>query len=131
MKDYDRIINEQLQNGIIEQVYPSLMEPHDQRIHYLSHHPVVHENATTTKVRIVMDASAKITADAPSLNECLYTLPSLTRDIIDILIRFRWYRIGIVSDIEKAFHMIHVDEKHLMHYGSYGCRILIQWTPSF
>ena len=61
---------------------------------------------------IVMDASAKITADAPSLNKCLYTGPSLTRDILDILVRFRWYRIGIVSDIEKAFHMIHVDEKH-------------------
>ena len=111
LKEYDRIINEQLQNGIIEQVYP-LVEPHDQRVHYLSHHPVVREDAATTKVRIVMDASAKITADTPSLNECLYTGPSLTRDIIDILIRFRWYRIGIVSDIEKAFHMIHVDEKH-------------------
>ena len=70
------------------------------------------EDAATTKVRIVMDVSAKITADAPSVNECLYTEPSLTRDIIDILIRFRWYRIGILSDIEKSFHMIHVDEKH-------------------
>ena len=112
LKEYDRIINEQLQNGIIEQVYPSLVEPHDQRVHYLSHHRVVREDAATTKVRIVMDASAKITADAPSLNECLYTEPSLTRDIIDILIGFRWYGIGIVSDIEKAFQIIHVDEKH-------------------
>ena len=65
------------------------MEPHDQRVHYLSHHPVVREDAVTTKVRIVMDASAKITADTLILNECLYTGPSLTRDIIDILIRFR------------------------------------------
>ena len=82
LKEYDRKINEQLQSGIIEQVYPSLMKPHDQRVHYLSHHPVVRENADTTKVRIVMDASAKITADTPSLNECLYTGPSLTCDII-------------------------------------------------
>ena len=78
----------------------------------LRHHRVVREDAATTKVRIVMDASAKITADSPSLNECLYTGPCLTRDIIDILIRFKWYRIGVVSDIEKAFHMIHADEKH-------------------
>ena len=121
LKEYYNIINEQLQNRIIEQVCPSLMEPHDQRVHYLSHHPVMREDAVTTKVRIVMDASAKITADAPNLNECLYTGPSLTLDIIDILIRSRWYRIGIlirsrwyriVSDIEKAFHMIQVDEKH-------------------
>ena len=69
LKKYDRIINEQLQNGIIEQVCASLMEPHDQKVHYLSHHPVVREDAATTNVRIVMDASAKITADASSLNE--------------------------------------------------------------
>ena len=67
LKEYDRIINKQLQNGIIEQVYPSLMKHHDQRVHYLSHHPVVREDAATTKVRIVMDASAKITADAPTV----------------------------------------------------------------
>ena len=111
MKEYNRIIDEQLQNRIIEQVYP-LVEPHDQRVHYLSHHPVVRDNAATTRVRVVIDASAKITADTPSLNECLYAGPTLTRDIIDILVRFRWYRVGTVSDIEKAFHMIHVDEKH-------------------
>ena len=35
LKEYNRIINEQLQSGIIEQVYPSLVEPHDQRVHYL------------------------------------------------------------------------------------------------
>ena len=44
------------------------------------------------------------------MNKRLYTWPSLTRNIIDILIRYRWYRIGIVSDIEKAFHIIHVDD---------------------
>ena len=90
LKEYDRVINEQLQNGIIEQVYTSLVEPHDQRVHYLSHHPVVREDAATPKVRIVMDAIAKITANAPSLNECLYTGPSLTRDIIDILMCCYW-----------------------------------------
>ena len=101
LKEYDRKINEQLQDGIIEQVYPSLMEPNDQRVHYLSHHLIVLEDAATTKVRIVMDASAEITTDAPNRNECLYTGQGLTRDIINILIKFRWYRIGIVSDIEK------------------------------
>ena len=70
------------------------MEPHDQRVHYLGYHPVVHEDAATTKVRIVMDASAKITTDAPSLNECLYTGPSLTRDIIDI----NSYKIQVVQN---------------------------------
>ena len=38
----------------------------------ISHHSVVREDAATTKMRIVMDVSAKITADAPSLNECMF-----------------------------------------------------------
>ena len=101
LKEYDRIINEQLQNGIIEQVYPSLMEPHDQRLQRLQR---VH------------------------CHECLYTGPSLTRDII---IKFRWYRIGIVSDVEKGFHMIHVDEKHRDALWFLWCRILIQKAVSF
>ena len=88
MKEYGRIINGQLQNGIIEQVYPFSVELYDQRVHYPSRHPVVREDVATTKVRIVMDANAKITAEAPSLNECLDTGPSLTPDII--VSRHQW-----------------------------------------
>ena len=43
------------------------------RIHYLPYHAVVRQDKSTTKLRIVYDASAK--ADGPSLNECLYTGP--------------------------------------------------------
>ena len=69
------------------------------------------EDALTTKVRVVMDGSAKVNAEAPSLNECLYTGPSLTPNILNILLRFRWFKVPIISDIEKAFHMIRVDER--------------------
>ena len=81
------------------------------RVHYLSHHCVVRQDATTTKVRVVLDGSAKTSAASPSLNECLYTGPSLTPNILDILLRFRSYKVALVSDVEKAFHMIHVDER--------------------
>ena len=69
------------------------------------------EDALSTKVRVVMDGSAKVNAEPPSLNECLYTGPSLTPNILNILLRFRWFKIPIISDIEKAFHMIRVDER--------------------
>ena len=81
------------------------------KVHYLSHHAVVREDALTTKVRVVMDGSAKVNAEAPSLNECLYTGPSLTPNILNILLRFRWFKVPIISNIEKAFHMIRVDER--------------------
>ena len=109
--EYDRVIQEQAQMGIIEEVKPSLINQMQDRVHYLSHHAVVRKEALTTKVRVVMDGSAKVKANAPSLNECLHTGPSLTPNILDILLRFRWFKVALVSDIEKAFHMISVNER--------------------
>ena len=64
---------------------PSLENSKTTKVHYLSHHAVVREDALTTKVRVVMDGSAKVNAEALSLNECLYTGPSLTTNILNIL----------------------------------------------
>ena len=111
LREYDRVIQEQSRMGIIEAVQPTLINHMKDRVHYLSHHAVVRKEALTTKVRVVMDGSAKVQANAPSLNECLHTGPSLTPNILDILIRFRWFKVALVSDIEKAFHMITVDEQ--------------------
>ena len=69
------------------------------------------ERKSSQRKSDVMDGSAKVKANAPSLNECLYTGPSLTPNILHILLRFGWFNVALVSDVEKAFHMITVDEK--------------------
>uniref|UniRef100_A0AAF5PII9 Uncharacterized protein n=1 Tax=Wuchereria bancrofti TaxID=6293 RepID=A0AAF5PII9_WUCBA len=46
-------------------------------IHYLPHHGVLTPNKSTTKMRIVYDASAHL-RDSKSLNEVLYRGPTLT-----------------------------------------------------
>lgn len=78
-------------------------------VHYLPHHPVVLQDKQTTKVRVVYDASAREKV-GPSLNDCLYSVPSLSETISDILIRFRCHKTALVGDIEKAFLMISVAE---------------------
>ena len=47
-----------------------VQEPHSDGVNCLSQSEVVHQDNTTTKLRIVYDASAK--SDGPSLNDCLH-----------------------------------------------------------
>ncbi|XP_065675638.1 uncharacterized protein LOC136091853 [Hydra vulgaris] len=79
-------------------------------VHYLPHRPVIREDKVTTKMRMVFDASA--TNSGPSLNDCLYSGPSLTTLLYEVLIRFCVNKIAFIADIEKAFLNISISEKH-------------------
>ena len=78
LAEYDSIIQDQLAKNIIEIVPepPAITTDHT---HYLPHHTVVRQDKSTSKLRIVYDASAKSTG--PSLNECLYTGPKFGQSI--------------------------------------------------
>ena len=105
-EQYDHTIKEQLEKGIIETIDP--LEPTASKVHYLPHHAMVQTDKTTTKLRMVYDASARSTG--PSLNNCLHKGPKFNQPILDLLLRFRLYRIALTADIEKAFLMISVDD---------------------
>ena len=107
LKEYDDIIQDQLGRGVIKAV-PS-GEPPPRVTHYLPHHAVVRRDKSTTKVRVVYDASAK-SANSPSLNDCLLKGPKFNQLIFDLLLRFRSYKIALTADLEKAFLMVSVDE---------------------
>ena len=100
LQEYDHIIKEQLQSGIIE---PVVELERSEKIHYLPHHAVVRKEAKTTKVRVVYDASCKESKNSLSLNDCLHVGPPLTPLLFDILLRFREKRVALTADIEKAF----------------------------
>ncbi|XP_062715823.1 uncharacterized protein LOC134291718 [Aedes albopictus] len=72
---------------------------------YLPHHPVVKEASTTTKVRVVFDASCK-TATGVSLNDVLLVGPVVQEDLRSIILRCRTKQIMLVSDVEKMFRQI-------------------------
>ena len=103
LQHYDRIIHEQLKSDFIEEV-PSNSTVHnsDSKIHYLAHHAVI-KDSLTTPLRIVFNCSAKASKHSPSLNECLYSGPSLINELCSVLMRFRLNRYACVADISKAF----------------------------
>ena len=104
---YDGILKEQMQKGIIEEV-----DEHQSssRQHYLPHHCVA-KDSTTTKLRLVYDASARLSSTSPSLNDCLYRGPVLLPDLAGVLLRFRLNKIAISSDVEKAFLQLSLAEE--------------------
>ena len=81
-----------------------------EKVHYLPHQAVVRQDAKTTKVRVVYDASAEDSKSKMSLNDCLHVGPSLNHLLIDLLLRFRVNRVALVADIEKAFLNVSVDK---------------------
>ena len=103
LAEYDSIIKAQEKTGIIEKVSPNESISNETKIHYVPRQAVVRKDATTTKLRIVYDASAKSHKSAVALNDCLEAGPSLNPLLFDILLRFREKRIAIVANIEKAF----------------------------
>ncbi len=112
LTEYSTIIQDQLDKGIIELVsQPSLSLSNSDRVHYLPHHGVVRQDKSTSKLRIVYDASAKSTG--PSLNECLYTGPKFGQSIFDIILRYRLQLVALAGDIEKAFLMHERDRDSL------------------
>ena len=110
LKEYNKIITDQLESRIIEELNLLMDCPEPGKVHYLPHHPMIREQAETTKIRVVYDAFAKLRTDTPSLNQCLNIGPSLILTIFDILLRFRWNRIAVTADFKSAFLMINIAE---------------------
>ncbi|XP_058447634.1 uncharacterized protein LOC131428013 [Malaya genurostris] len=81
---------------------------------YLPHHPVVKESSTTTRLRVVFDASCK-TSSGVSLNEALMVGPVIQEDLRSIILCCRTKQIMMVADVEKMFRQIYVkpEERYL------------------
>lgn len=72
---------------------------------YIPHHCVLRPESTTTKLRVVFDASAKASSGL-SLNEIMYTGPTVQGDLFGMLLRFRLPRFVFCTDIEKMYRQI-------------------------
>ena len=105
---YDEVFRELEASGIIQEV-PAEEMGTSGPVYYLPHHPVVREQSLSTKVRPVFDASCK-GLNGVSLNDCMETGPKLIPDLVQILLRFRRWRLGMTADIQKAFLMIELDK---------------------
>lgn len=78
--------------------------------YYIPHHAVVNASSTTTKVRVVFDASCKTDTDT-SLNDLQLVGPTIQSDLFSLLVKFRKNNIVLTADIKKMYRQIKLHEE--------------------
>lgn len=99
------VMNEYFELEHAEPLPPADLEKPTNEIFYLLMHAVRKEHSTTTKVRVVFDASAK-SSSGTSVNDILLVGPTIHPPLIDVLLRFRSHRVALTADVSKMYRAI-------------------------
>ncbi|XP_075157647.1 uncharacterized protein LOC142230914 [Haematobia irritans] len=103
-EEYDRVLLEYIS---LDHMRPlkystsSFEGPH----YYMPHHAVLKPESTSTKVRVVFNASS-ITSNGNSLNDVLHVGPVLQRDLTVLILKWRFFRYVFNGDIQKMYRQI-------------------------
>lgn len=102
-EQYSEAIRDAIERGHLVRVERTLKNSH-----YIPHHAVF-KNSTTTKLRTVYNASQR-TSNGKSLNEQLAIGKMSQPTILDLMLRWRTFKVALIADIEKMFKQIKLDE---------------------
>ncbi|XP_062714118.1 uncharacterized protein LOC134290907 [Aedes albopictus] len=80
--------------------------------YYMPHHAVLRPSSSSTKLRVVFDASAKASPSDVALNQALLVGATVQNDIFVILIRFWKHFVVFTADVLKMFRQIKVVPAH-------------------
>ncbi|XP_036340744.1 uncharacterized protein LOC118750117 [Rhagoletis pomonella] len=122
---YDNVLEEYLQLNHMEVVesYEKITKGKYTSF-YLPHHAVIKPEKLTTKVRVVFNAS-KCTSSGNSLNDVLYTGPTLQPDLMLLILNWRMFKYVFNGDVEKMYRQI------LVHKNDQDFqRIIFRNSPS-
>ncbi|XP_055846062.1 uncharacterized protein LOC129912000 [Episyrphus balteatus] len=108
---YSKVISEYLSLNHMRKVTPlERIEEGQVKSFYLPHHAVIKPESTSTKVRVVFNAS-NASSNGVSLNDLLYPGPILQQDLSSLIIRWRFYKYVFNADIEKMYRQILVNPR--------------------
>ena len=77
------------------------------QVFYLPMHIVQKESSSTTKIRAVFDAKS---STGVSLNDTLLVGPTVHSPLVDVLLRFRLYRIALTTDVSRMYRAVELTE---------------------
>ncbi|XP_077256688.1 uncharacterized protein LOC143894368 [Temnothorax americanus] len=108
-QSYNAFMQDYLDSG--HMTIASEAAPPDGRVYYLPHHGVHKLDSTTTKLRVVFDASAK-GPNGLSLNDTILSGPKLQPDIVAVLLLFRAKPVALTADVKQMFRQIWITPEH-------------------
>ncbi len=116
-EDFSEAVLEYASLGHAELVPLSELNHPTEDVYFLPMHGVFKESSTTTKLRVVFDASAA-SSTGHSLNDILIPGPISYPPLINVLLRFRLHKVGLTADISKMFREValHPQDKDLHRF---------------
>ncbi|XP_055622822.1 uncharacterized protein LOC129766324 [Toxorhynchites rutilus septentrionalis] len=108
-QQYDEFIEEYVHLGHCKEINEKQDKDGIQKW-YLPHHAVLRPSSSSTKCRVVFDASAKV--GGRSLNDEMMIGPTIQPDLLTIILRFRKHRYVLSADIAKMYRQVLVDSCH-------------------
>lgn len=96
----------------------------DKDAYFIPYQIVVRPTSTSTKVRVVFNASAK-SKDQLSLNDILMKGPQLQPDIMTVMTKFRKHKVAFSADIRMMYRQIRIDDNDCKFQ-----RILWRYSPN-
>lgn len=105
-EEYKKFISEFLTLGHAHYVNPQPTEGY-----YMPHHAVFKAESSSTKLRVVFNASSK-TSTGVSLNDVMLVGPVVQPDLISVILRFRSFQYAITADITKMYRQVNVKSKY-------------------
>ena len=100
--------------GHAKSVPLEVMKKPSNEVCYMPMHAVWKDSSTTTKLRVVFDASAKRTSGS-SLNDQFLVGPTVHPPLIDFLLRFWPFKVAMTTNVSKMYRevVIHEDQRYL------------------
>lgn len=109
-EEYDSVLEEYISLGHMSKVPPPVSS-RCPSYYYLPHHAVIKPESTTTKVRVVFNASSA-TSNGLSLNNILHIGPVLQNDLTILILKWRFFQYVFNGDITKMYRQILVHPDH-------------------
>ena len=104
-QSFQNVIQEDLDLEHARPVTPAELTTPTSDTFYLPMHGVYKSTSSTTKLRVVFDASVR-SSNGVSLNDTLAVGPMLHPPLEQILLRFRTHRVALTGDISKMYREI-------------------------